>query len=176
MIQENTQDFARLVELLQKHSSGTNDLAKLETEMSRLSLNAASARLTDYVVLQEQNAAVEAEIKVLFEKHPEWRGEKKSVATPFGSVEQRSTTELQIDNPVMTLALIRARANRDDFFCAGDYIHVEESPDKEALEKLSDEELEELAVKRVKTESITVKPAKVNAAKIVKAAKKKEVA
>lgn len=167
-----SQDFARLVELQMKFSGLDVQLADLEAEMNANSLRALKHSATDYVVLQEERSRVETEIKALFAAHPEWRDDgQKSVKTPFGHVQQRSVSELDVPNPAMTIALIEARAARDAQFKADLYIKTEKSPKLEALEALSDDELSKLGVRRATSEKITVKPLKANVAKAVKAAK-----
>jgi hypothetical protein len=167
----NSQDFARLVELQQQHTDATLGLERLEGCMSADALKAATKSATDYVVLQERLAALDAEIRALFTRHPEWReAGKKSVKTPYGSVEQRTATELDVPNPAATVALIRARAREDDKFDPSLFLRVETEPNLEALEALGDDELAKLGITRKSSERITVKPAKVSAAKVVKAA------
>jgi hypothetical protein len=165
------QDFALLVELQQAHSETTLKLEQVETQMSVSALKAATNSAPDYVVLQERLARLDEGIKSLFAKHPEWRdGAKKSVKTPYGSVEQRTVTELEVANPAATVALIEQRAKSDSKFDAGAFLRIEKEPNLEALEALSDEELAMLGVSRVKSERVTVKPAKVSAKAVTKAA------
>lgn len=160
--------FARFVDLLQTHSRFANQLAELEVAMNREAQAAAGSRAEDYVVLQEELGKLDIELKLLFNSHPEWRGEKKSVATPFGAVEQRSVTELEVPNPAVTVALIEGR------YLNSAFLHITKEPNLEALEALSDDELAKLGINRVKKESITVKATKVSVAKVVKNARAKK--
>jgi len=168
----DSQDFARFVELQQKHTQLSNQLEALEVKMNESANKAATAGAEDYVVIHEELSKLDTELKSLFERHPEWRGEKKSVGTPFGSVEQRTATELQVENPAQTVALIELTGKTKKGFDAESFLHISKEPNLEALEQLGDEALAEIGVKRVRTERITVKPAKVSVAKAVKAAKK----
>lgn len=169
-----SEDFARFVELQQKHTEASNKLAALEVAINVGAQSAAEASATEYIVLQETVAGLAAELTALFARHPEWRdAKKKSVGTPYGSVEQRKVTELEIPNPAMTVVLIEARGEKDPQFKAGDFLHISKEPNFEALERLTDDELAKLGVSRVTTERVTVKPAKLNVAKAVKAAKQK---
>lgn len=171
----HSQDFARLVELQQQHSETTHALEALENKMSLAALDAASENAEAYVINQEKLASLDDEIKALFEAHPEWReAGKKSVKTPFGSVEQRSATELVIPNPEATVILIEARAAKDKEINAANFIRVEKTPNVEALEAWSDDELSKVGITRKTSEKITVKAAKVKAAAVVKAAKRKD--
>jgi len=168
----NAQDFARFVDLQQRHTKLHTVMEQLEVTMNLDAQKAAEGHTAAYVVLQEDFAKLDVELKALFAKYPEWRGEKKSVTTPFGSVEQRSVVEIEIPNPKHTVALIKARGATDKEFHAADFLHVEEKPNVEALERFTDAQLAELGASRVRRESVSVKPAKVSATKIVKGAKK----
>ncbi|HMJ88765.1 MAG TPA: host-nuclease inhibitor Gam family protein [Candidatus Acidoferrum sp.] len=166
------QSFARLVERQQEFTDVTLALEKLEVKMSDDALKAAGKYATEYVVLQERLAKLDGEIAALFLSHPEWREkDQKTVKTPYGSVEQRKATKLEVNNEALTVALIKARGIEDPKFNAALFLHVEESPNLEALEGLDDTQLLKLGVARKTNEKITVKPAKVEAAKAVKAAK-----
>jgi hypothetical protein len=167
------QDFARFTELQQKFNGARNRLDELEVTMNRCANKAAELNAEAYVVLQEEVVGLERDLTKLFEKHPEWRPDSKSVKTPFGEVNQRTVTELIVANPAVTVRLIEARAETDPYFTAADFLHIVKSPNLEALEGMSDDELAKLGVARKKSEKVTVKPAKVNVAKTVKAAKGK---
>lgn len=167
------QDFARLAELQQKFNDADTKLAALEVTMNEKAQGAAHPFGPDYVVLHESKAALESDIKELFNRHPEWRGDGKSVKTPFGEVAQRTVTELEVPNAAMTVALIEAQGKTDPAFKAEDFLRIEKSPNVEALEGLGDDALAKLGVRRVKREQVTVKAAKVSVAKTVKAAKAK---
>jgi hypothetical protein len=167
-----SQDFARFVELQQIHTKTTNELEALEVSINKSAQAAATTNAEAYIVLQETLGTLDLELRALFDAHPEWRGDKKSVATPFGSVESRKATELEVPNPALTIALIKAKAVQEPQFKAADYLHIEEEPNLEALESLTDDELAKLGVARKTSERITVKPAKLNVAKAVKAAKR----
>jgi Bacteriophage Mu Gam like protein len=171
----NAQDFAKFVDLQQQFTEKHNKLQELEVTINRSAQAAAESSAAAYVILQEELSRFDAELKAIFEKHPEWRGDKKSVDTPYGNVQQRTVIELEVPNPAMTVALIKARGQADKEFAAADFLRVEEEPNLEALERLDDAALSKLGVNRNKRESITVKPAKVNVAKAVKAAKKPAV-
>jgi hypothetical protein len=170
--QNGSQDFARLIDLQQQYNSRYNQLQELEVTINRSAQTAAEATAGAYVILQEETTRLEGEIKALFEKHPDWRGEKKSVSTPFGAVEQRTVTELVVENPALTVALIERRGEQDATFKTADLLHIEKTPNLEALERFDDATLVSLGVSRKKTERITVKPTKVSVAKTVKAAKR----
>lgn len=163
--------FARFIELQENHTRLSQELAQLEVTINREAMAAASSNAEAYVVLQEEIGKLEIELKLLFERHPEWRGDHKSVTTPYGSVKQHTSKELDVPNDAMTVALIEGRATLEKGFKAEDFLHITKKPNLEALERLNDDELSKLGVNRLKKETITVKPAKVSVSKAVNAAK-----
>lgn len=168
-----TQDFARLVELQQEHTKSSTELERIQTQMTDDSQLGASKHTAEYVCHQERVSAVEAEIKQLFARNPQWLTDgEKTVKTPFGSVSSRRSTSLDIPDEEATVTLLELRAVRQTDFDAGLFIRIKKVPNYEALESLPDDELSKLGVTRVTTDRITVKPAKVDAAKVVRAAKK----
>jgi hypothetical protein len=170
-MQTNTQDFARLVECQQLHNTLTTRLKELEVDLDKAAQASAVTSAPAYVCLQEDVSKVESEITQLFNRNPGWRGDQKSVKTPFGAVESRSVTKLKVANPAVTVTLIKARGTSDPDFKAHLFLHIEELPNIEALEGLQDDELAKLGVTRETTEKVTVSPVKANVAKAVKAAK-----
>lgn len=172
---ENDQDFTRLVECLQQVSATTQKLAELEVRVNKASQAIAANSAVEYCVHQENLTKAEEQARQIFERHPEWRGEKKSVSTPFGSVESRKVTEIDIPNPALTVALIEARGLKDPQWKPDTFLHVEKEPDIEALERLGDADLVSLGCQRVERTSVTVKPAKVSVAKAAKAAQKASI-
>lgn len=171
----NAQDFAQLVDLQRQYTETYTAMEQLEVTMNVDAQKSAEPHTAAYVVLQEELAKLDTLIKALFAKYPEWRGEKKSVTTPYGSVEQRSVVEIEIPNPKVTVTLIKARGTTDKTFVAADFLRIEEEPNVESLERLDDTQLAALGASRVRRQSVSVKPAKVSAAKVVKAAKKTAV-
>lgn len=167
-----SQDFARLVDLQQKFNAASLALETLEVAINKSAQHCAAENAAAYCVHQEELATLDAAIKVLFANHPEWRGDAKSIKTPYGSVEQRKVTELEVPNPAMTVALIEGRGAQDKAFDVQAFLRIEKEPNIEALESLTDDELAKLGCRRVSTDRVTVKPAKINAAKAVKAARK----
>lgn len=167
-----SQDFAQFVDFQQQHTHITTKLAELEVIINKSAQVAVAQNVPEFVVLQEESTRLETLLKALFNNHPEWRDDKKkSVSTPYGEVQTRSSEELEIPNEAMTVVLIEARSQTDPQFKAQDFLHVEKKPNREALERCTDDELTKLGVSRVQKETVTVKPAKVNVAKAVKAAK-----
>ena len=167
----HSQEYARLIDLQVLFTKTSDEIDQLDTRINDASNKLAAPLAPDYVVLTERKAQCDAEIQALLKKNPQWEGKNKSVKTPFGEVGRRTVTALEIPNPAMTVVLMTARGTTDPAFKPSDFLYVEESPAKEALERLSNEDLTKLGVTRTVTESITVKPAKINVSKVVNAAK-----
>ena len=159
-----TQDFAEFVEQLAEFTRLDSELAALELTVNKAAQKCAVDRAPDYVLLQEARTRSEERVKALYAAHPEWRGKSKSVSTPLGEVAERETTTLEIPNPAVTVTLIKAAAatfGRQP----KDLLHVEESPNKEALEGMTDDQLKALGVARVTRTSVSVKARKVDVKK-----------
>ena len=126
----------------------------------------------DFAQSQSARDSAEEAIKALAATHPEWM-DGRTIKTPYGSVKFTRVESLVIPDPDNTLTLIRASFPPS---WVSEYIRVTEEPAKEKLETLTDEELASIGVKRLKTDSITVKAAKVDMGKAAKSPKAKEVA
>jgi hypothetical protein len=110
---------------------------------------------------------------LLISAHPEWFQDKKSIKTPYGSVGFRSTTSLDVPNEEASIILIEQLCKDDE---KAQYLRKETTLNREALELLSDAELRQFRIKRLKEESCTVKPLKLDLGKAVKEAAEKEAA
>lgn len=166
-------DFARLVELQSALNQAENVLILQEARVNTAINAVIDEARAEWVTAKLQHAEAVEEIKRLAELHPEWR-EGKTVKTPFGTVQLRDSSSLEIPNPAGTLALIRAtfpKLGLDPEL----YIEVTEIPKKEILETLTDLELANIGVLRETTTSITVKPARTDMAKATKSRKNKSL-
>ena len=85
----------------------------------------------------------------------------------------RKTTKLEIPNEEATILLIKQRFDGEK---AADFVRSAEALDLEALEKLDDRELKALRIKRVTDDSISLREAKIDLGKAVKATESEEVA
>lgn len=170
-----SQDFARIVELLQEFTATDTQLQRVDADINTAVQHGAQVYAADYVILQERRAAVEQEVKTIFARNPGWlvKGEK-TIKTPYGSISTRDVPSLKIHNEEATLALIDQRAKTDAKFDPSIYTRTVREVNKDTLATLPDDELSRLGVARITTEIVTVKPAKVDATKVVKAAKAKE--
>ncbi|MDA8155594.1 MAG: host-nuclease inhibitor Gam family protein [Actinomycetota bacterium] len=86
-------------------------------------------------------ARLEAEMQVFTEAHREGLGAKQSLQLTFGTVSFRKSTRLIISSVKKAVAQIREKLGAS-------YLHIKESPDKDALDKLDDKTLASVGVKR----------------------------
>jgi phage host-nuclease inhibitor protein Gam len=77
----------------------------------------------------------------------------------------RESKSLLVPNEVATIALLKASPE----LAAADFVRTHEALDREALEKLDDAALARLGVLRKATESFSLKPVKVDLAKVAAA-------
>lgn len=165
-------DYTLFVELLQRFSSLSNDLALIEGRLTAEQLEAANSSITEYAVLQEQAAQLEARLTRLFADHPEWRPEgTKSIKTPYGTVSCREVNELAVPNEAVTIVLIEAQAKLEpENPLWPSLLRVKTELNREVIETLDEAVLKKLGVSWNRSEPITVKAFKADAAKLQKAA------
>jgi Bacteriophage Mu Gam like protein len=165
---DSAKHYKSLVDCQAIHTEATNRLAKLEATLLDDYLTSVDALRKDYTNLQEAISKSEAAIRDIALMHPEWFAEVKTVTTPYGSVQSRSGTKLEVGNEEVTIALI-TQLGPD----AAPFLRQEITLNLEALESLSDDELGRIRVKRVSSESLVIKPTKPNLGKAAAAAVKK---
>lgn len=170
-MKESVESFANLTALLAVYSEASIRLAELQATVDSQLLEAVDDQRTDYVQAQTALQDAEAAIKKLAEAHPEWR-DGRAIKTPYGMVKFTKATVLDVANPEASLTLIKAVYRKD----ADAYIRTSEELNLETLETLSDDDLTSLGILRVTTDSITIKPAKVDMGKTAKKAEVKEAA
>jgi len=173
---KDPEQFKTLVELLAIFSEVTNSLAALETEANKQLFQILEGSKANFALLQSTVTEAEKKIKELALLHPEWFGSKKTLTTPYGKVKSTSTTKLDAANEEVSIVLIEHAGERDKGFKAADYLHQKKSLNLEALEKLDDGELAKFRIKRIKTDSISVTPAKLDMGKAVEEAVQQEAA
>lgn len=166
----NTPDFEQVVKLLALFSDATNRLSEMESEANQQFLEIIDDKLPEYAQLQEACKQAETALETICRMHLEWFTKVKSIKTPYGKVLFHSSTELDIANDEATVRLLRAEHKANPKFAADDYIRSVEAPNVEALESLSDAELERFMIKRVRKENFSATPAKVGFGKAVKEA------
>jgi len=159
---KGTDHYEALIGLLAVFTDADNRLNKIQTAANEALIDTLDGAKREYAELQAARDGAEAEIKDLVKRHPEWLPEGRTIKTPYGTVKLTEATSLEIPNPEVTLTLIKTLGDPD---LRGRLIRTVEEPAKEALETMPDDDLAKLGVRRVKTDSISVKAAKVEMGK-----------
>lgn len=162
----NTEEsYTNLVNLQSVHSEATARLSEMENEMQQSWLAIVDEKRKDYAKLQAAIASAEEGIEYLATVNPQWFEKSRTLKTPYGKVQFRKTTKLEVKNEELTIALLE-QLGQDSL----PFLIETKKLNIEALEKLDTTELERIKVKRVVTDSCTITPAKVDLGKAVKAA------
>jgi hypothetical protein len=168
---KETNHYEALIGLLAVFTEADNRLTKIQTQANEALIDTLDGAKKEYAELQAARDGAEAEIKDLAKRHPEWLADSRTIKTPYGTVKFTETTSLEIPNPEVTLTLIK---HLPDAELRERLIRTVEEPAKEALEAMKDDELAALGVRRIKTDSVTVKAAKVEMGKAGKPGTTKE--
>lgn len=161
-----TSDFTDVVNLLAVLGEANRQLAGLKAEVESGYLEIVSAHRERYAKLQSTVTETEAALEVIARRNPQWFGDKKTVATPYGGVKFTASKELVVADENISIQLIRALAPDSDL------LRTVQVLNKEALEKLSDTELARFAIVRKAKENFKVDTEVVDLGKAVKAADK----
>lgn len=165
-----TQDYNNLVNLLAVHSEATNRMQELQAGLQGQYLELIDSHKGEYANLQQTLSDTEAALKELALRHPEWFPENnRSVKTPYGTAKMTASTALEIANEEATILLIEKKFGSN----ADAYLRRRVEVNREALEALEDAELKAIRVIRVKGDSFSVSPAKLDMGKAIKSAEKK---
>lgn len=168
-MKDSPESFTNLVNLLSVYTEASIRLAELQSSADTQLMEAVDEQRPDYVRAQTALEESEKAIKDLAQAHPEWL-DGRTIKTPYGSIRFTKSTKLEIPNPEATIALINSYFPGD---LADAFQRVTTEPNVETLETLPDEDLARLGISRVTTDSISVKPAKVDMGKAQKAGKEK---
>lgn len=152
--------FGRLVNLQELFFTTETKLVSMQTNVDKELAFWLESIKADYVANKTVRDQAEAEIKALALAHPEWK-DGETIKTPFGTIQFRSASKLEVASEERTLATLEITAPE----MAAKLTRTETTLNREALESVPDETLELLGVKRVTTTSITVKPARVDLGK-----------
>ncbi len=171
-------DFANLVNVMSVYAEAKARLAALENEAQSAFIDLVDERKSDYAAFQQKISETELAIEVIARANPDWFRESKTVKTPFGSVSLRKTTSLNVANEELTIVLIEQRIAEELAAQAEApseaFLRTRKELDLEALEKLDDADLKRLRITRTSTENCTIKTAKVDLGKAVKASNEEE--
>jgi len=159
--------YKNLVDLMAVHSEATARMGELENDLQQSWLDLVDARRRDYADLQALLGRTEEAIETAARMNPQWFEKSKTLKTPYGRVAFRSVPSLDVPNEEVSILLLE-QLGQDGL----PFIRMEKHLNLEALEKMDDTELERLRIKRVKTETCKVTPARVDLGKAVKEAAK----
>lgn len=158
---DNNPEYQNLVNLLAILSEANSRNAALQAQINQEYLDLVDVHRLEYSVNQKIIADTESAIETIVRRHPEWLSKRKTLKTPYGEVKSTCFPKLDVPSEEASIRLIKV-SNRET-----DFIRTKEELDKEALEKLSDEELSKFGITRRPSESITIKPAEVELGKAV---------
>lgn len=156
-------DYKNLVDCLALHSDATTQIAEIQAAIDDHMRGEVDQIKNRFIELQTKLKSAEEAIEAIVRQNPTWFAEERSVKTPYGTVKMTRTSELITASEDNTLNAI-AKADRPDL------LRITTELDREALERLSDEELAEFGIIRKRGESCKITPAKVNLGKAVKSA------
>lgn len=162
-------NFKNLVDLMAIMAEGSARMGELENGLQQDWIDLVDARKKDYASLQFDIGQAEEAIEHLALTNPQWFEKAKTLKTPYGSVSFRKTRKLEVPNEEVSILLLE-QLGQDGL----PFVRTAKALNLEALEKLDDKELERLRIKRVTTESLSIKPTKVDLGKAVKQALKAE--
>ena len=164
----DTNTYENAVKLLAVYTDAENRLAAIQQTVDEAQLATLDEHLDDYAKLQQAKTDAQAALEVIARAHPEWFEGERTVKTPYGSLHMQHTSALNVDDEEVTLALIEKAGRKPDFVVDKPELNLK------ALSALPDEELAKYRITRVKSESCTVKAAKVQLGKAVKTATAKK--
>lgn len=162
-------DFEEVVNLMAVGSEAAARLAEIKAETDLAYVELVDEFKSDYAKFQAALASAEAAMEVFCRKNPKWFSSAKSVKTPYGKIAFRSGTSLVVRDEEATVRLIQALHAPE----AGQFLRIQAVPDLEALEKLDDEELKRILVKRESADVFRFTPAGVELGKAAKEAAEK---
>lgn len=157
--------YKNLVDLMAIYNESSTRMDELENDLQMAWLDLVDARRNDYAELQEAVAGSSAAIETLATLNRQWFADSKTLKTPYGSVSFRTATKLEVKNEEVTILLIEQMGED-----AAIFLRLKKELNLEAMEHLDDADLKDMRVRRVTTESCTVKAARVDLGKAVKAA------
>ncbi len=184
-----TTAYQQLIELLGIYSENAYKLAAIETRLNARVLEAAAKVREEYTIISEALAATEGRIESLCRANPTWFERAKGISTPFGTPKLTSVNDLEvIDEETVTRLLeaerkrslarreeqIRTRQTVEEPFDPELYLRRSVKLNREALETLDDATLARLGIARMKRQSFSLKPAKIDLSKVAKLAAAKE--
>jgi hypothetical protein len=151
-------DLQRLHHLISTYNDAAQKMAARQSAIDESYSRLIAGNLEEFSLLQNTFVEAEAEIKKLALSNPSWFADVKTLTTPFGKVRETESRPIKAPSEDASIHLIRA-AGRPDL------LHIDTSLDKDALGKLSDDELAKFGLSRPIEKSIKISPAKVEMGK-----------
>ena len=164
-----SEDFTNLVNLLSVYSEATHRLAEMEANISSEMMNLVDDYKKDYAGMQLTLTEAERALEVIATRHPEWFTETRGLKTPYGTVKFRQSKVLVIGNEELSIEVITRDAAKLGLDPT-QLIRSHKELDKEALEKLTDEQLKAFRITRQPKDNFSAVAAKVDMGKAVKEA------
>lgn len=153
-------NLSELVAIVADEDAKVQELDARVNETLRLEVDDVRAEITES---QANIKQAEEAAEVICAKNRKWFGGKQSLNLPHGTCTFRESTSLNVPSEPTSITLVRAVLGPD----ADKYVRTVETLDLEALEKLDDATLTKLGITRVKKETFSVKPRKVDLGKVV---------
>ena len=163
-------EFKNLGDLVAIIADGEARVTELSKEVDDIIREAVDERRKEFTELQAAIQSAKEGAEAICTSHRNWFGGKKSLELLHGTCAFKASKSLEVANERATIALIRAEETPEN---ASKLIRVVEEVDKEALESLSDEELAKFGLHRLEKESFSVKPRKIDLAKVAATEPKK---
>jgi hypothetical protein len=154
-------EYKALIDLLAVFSEASVRLSELQARADAALLETVDGERKEFAELSTALEETDKAIKDLATKHPEW-ADGRTIKTPYGTVRFTRTTKLKVPSPEATVALIRSKIKDHD---PTEFIRTREEPDLEALDRLDDSILAKVGIIRETTDSVSIKPAKVDLGK-----------
>lgn len=159
--------YKNLIDLMAIFAEASARMGELENDLHQAWIDLVDTRRKDYASLQFTVGQTEQAIRDLAEMNPQWFAKARTLKTPYGTVGFRKGSKLEVKNEEVSIVLLE-QLGQDGL----PFLKTVKTLVLEALEKLDDQELERLRIKRVETESCTIKAAKPDLGKAVAAAAK----
>jgi len=171
---EKGNEYKNLVDLQALHSEAHARLAELEADLQREYLDLVDNHRPEYAEIQSKITEAETALEILARAHQEWFGESRNVKTPYGVVKFHKGSKIEADDEEVSILLIEQAHEKSGAVGESPFIKIKKTLAKEALEKLTDDELARFRIKRVEDDNFSVTPGKVDLGKAVKAKEKAE--
>lgn len=162
-------DYKNLVDLLSVFSEAQNRMDQLQVSVNEGTLEVVDEHKTEYAKLQKTLAEAETALEIIARRHPDWFEKRKTIRSPYGEVAlKENPAKLVAANEEVSILMLENEGKANPEFNASLYLRQKTELNLEALGDLTDDELKKFRIKRVQTDTFSVKPAKLDLGKAVK--------